>query len=225
MNAIAKRLADLRSQIPPPVRLVAVSKTFPVAAIRQAYAAGMRDFGESRVQEAIAKQAELADLTDICWHYIGRLQSNKAKKTIAHFDWIHTCNSLKLAQRLDRLAAELGKTPKVCLQVKLRSDPSKQGWTPDALAADLAHLDTCSHLKIQGLMTILPQGLNQAETLSAFNDLKQFAQQWQQQASWQHLQLQELSMGMSNDYPLAIEAGATLLRLGRIIFGDRPTLT
>ncbi|MGB0564867.1 MAG: YggS family pyridoxal phosphate-dependent enzyme [Spirulinaceae cyanobacterium] len=206
------------------MRLVAVSKTFPATAVRQAYATGVRDFGESRVQEAIAKQEELADLTDICWHFIGRLQSNKAKKAIAHFDWIHTCDRLKLAERLDRLAAELGKTPQVCLQVKLLPDPSKQGWTPEELAADLATLDTYRHLKVQGLMTILPQGLTPDEARNAFQDLRDYANQWQQEP-WQRLQFQALSMGMSNDYPLAIEAGATMVRLGRIIFGDRPTLT
>lgn len=220
MNAIAKRLDQLRQQIPPPVRLVAVSKTFPAEAIRQAYQAGIRDFGESRIQEATEKQQALADLTDIRWHFIGRLQSNKVKKAIAQFDWIHTCDRLKLALRLDRLAGELGKVPKLCLQVKLRPDPQKQGWTPEQLAVDLLTLDTCAHLDIQGLMTILPLGLNDGEIQATFQATQALANQLQQQ-SWQRIRMQELSMGMSNDYPLAIQAGATMVRLGRIIFGER----
>ncbi|NEO84229.1 MAG: YggS family pyridoxal phosphate-dependent enzyme [Spirulina sp. SIO3F2] len=223
MNAIAERLTQVRSQIPPQVRLIAVSKTFPAEAIRQAYHAGIRDFGESRIQEAAEKQQALADLTDICWHFIGRLQSNKAKKAIAQFDWIHTCDSLKLALRLDRLGGELGKVPKLCLQVKLRPDPNKQGWTPEQLAVDLATLDTCLHLDIQGLMTILPLGLNEREILATFQSVQALALELQQQ-SWQRVQMQELSMGMSNDYAIAIQAGATMVRLGRIIFGERELL-
>jgi hypothetical protein len=222
MGTIAENLVHIRAQIPDSVRLLAVSKTFPAVAIREAYAAGIRDFGESRIQEAEQKQAELADLTDIQWHFIGHLQSNKAKKAIAQFDWIQTCDSLKLAQRLNRLAEEIEQTPKICLQVKIRPDPDKYGWSPSQLQADLAALDQLTGLNIQGLMTILPLGLTAAETVAAFQDLRELAGAIAAQ-SWQHLQMQELSMGMSADYPYAIQAGATMVRLGRLIFGDRAT--
>ncbi len=223
MTTIAKNLAAIRATIPDPVRLLAVSKTFPAAAIRAAYGEGVRDFGESRIQEAIAKQAELTDLTDIQWHFIGHLQSNKAKKALTHFDWIHTCDHLALAQRLDRLAAELGQCPKILLQVKVRPDPDKYGWPLETLWPDLPALTQCHHLNIQGLMTILPLGLTSAETRQAFQETQAAATQIQTQFS-PPLTMTELSMGMSGDYPLAVAAGATIIRVGRGIFGDRPPL-
>jgi PLP dependent protein len=217
---LAERLTVLRQTIPAAVRLIAVTKGVPVAVLRQAYAAGLRDFGESKVQEAIAKQEQLQDLPDITWHLIGHLQGNKAKVALQHFDWIHSVDSLKLAQRLDRLAADLEVQPKACLQVKLHPDPSKYGWSTPDLLQDLPLLDQCQHLKIQGLMTILPQGLNSSEALAVFQAARQLAETIRAQG-WQHLTMAELSMGMSEDYPLAIQAGATLIRLGRILFGER----
>ncbi|TVQ55600.1 MAG: YggS family pyridoxal phosphate-dependent enzyme [Spirulina sp. DLM2.Bin59] len=223
MTTIAENLATIRATIPDGVRLLAVSKTFPAAAIRAAYHEGVRDFGESRIQEAIAKQAELADLTDIQWHFIGHLQSNKAKKALTHFDWLHTCDHLALAQRLDRLAAELGKSPQILLQVKPCPDPDKYGWPLASLWPDLAALAQCHHLNIQGLMTILPLGLTPAATRQAFQETEAAAAQIREQFS-PPLGMTELSMGMSGDYPLAIAAGATMIRIGRGIFGDRPPL-
>src|SRR4028118_2258788 len=114
---IAERIANIRQQLPAGVRLIAVTKQVPVDAMREAYAAGIRDFGESRIQEAELKQSQLQDLPDITWHLIGHLQSNKARKALEQFHWIHSCDSLNLAQRLNRLAAELSLRPKVCLQV------------------------------------------------------------------------------------------------------------
>ncbi|MEA5419817.1 YggS family pyridoxal phosphate-dependent enzyme [Spirulina sp. CCNP1310] len=221
MTTIAENLAAIRATIPDGVRLLAVSKTFPAAAIRAAYGEGVRDFGESRIQEAIAKQADLADLTDIQWHFIGHLQSNKAKKALTHFDWIHTCDHLALAQRLDRLTAQLGKSPKILLQVKPCPDPDKYGWPLESLGADLPALAQCQHLNIQGLMTILPLGLTSEEIRQAFQATQTTAAQIHNQFS-PALTMTELSMGMSGDYPLAIAAGATMIRIGRGIFGDRP---
>ncbi|WP_017306924.1 YggS family pyridoxal phosphate-dependent enzyme [Spirulina subsalsa] len=219
-SAIAQNLARLHQTVPPSVRLIAVSKTFPPAAIREAYATGIRDFGESRIQEAIPKQEALQDLTDIQWHFIGHLQTNKARKALQHFHWIHTCDSLKLAQRLNQIAPELPQSPQILLQVKIRPDPDKYGWTPAQLQTDLEALDHLNALKIQGLMTILPLGLTEAETLKAFEDLQDLRENIGQQ-TWVNLKMEELSMGMSGDYPLAIQGGATMIRLGRIIFGTR----
>jgi len=221
MTTIAENLRAIRATIPDTVRLLAVSKTFPAAAIRAAYGEGVRDFGESRIQEAIAKQAELADLTDIQWHFIGHLQSNKAQKALTHFDWIHTCDHLALAQRLDRLAAPLEKSPRILLQVKPCPDPDKYGWPLESLGEDLPALDQCQHLNIQGLMTILPLSLTSGEIRQAFQATQAAAAQIQGQFS-PALKMTELSMGMSGDYPLAVEAGATMIRIGRGIFGDRP---
>ncbi|MGK7918165.1 MAG: YggS family pyridoxal phosphate-dependent enzyme [Prochloraceae cyanobacterium] len=217
---IAQRINQIRQQIPANVRLIAVTKQVSVEAMREAYAVGIRDFGENRIQEALPKQEQLQDLPDICWHFIGHLQINKAKKAIEHFEWIHSVDSLKLAQRLDRLAAKLPKQPQVCLQVKVLPDPNKYGWDVSELLAALPELDRCNHLKIRGLMTILPLGLSESKMLAAFEATRSLAEKITQQ-DWSNLSLEELSMGMSADYLLAVKAGTTMIRLGRIIFGER----
>lgn len=217
---IAQRIATLRQYIPDSVRLIAVSKTVSIDLIRQAYATGIRDFGENRVQEAQAKRAALADLTDITWHLIGHLQANKVKAALETFDWIHTVDSLKLARRLQTMIPEVERFPKLLLQVKLRPDPQKYGWILPELSAALPELDQLTNLNIQGLMTILPLGLTATEQLAVFQELHDLAQTWQTQA-WKNLCFQELSMGMSGDYPLALQAQTTMIRLGQIIFGPR----
>lgn len=215
---IAERVAQL--QLPDHVRLVAVSKTFPAEAIRAAYEVGLRDFGENKIQEAIAKQAELADLTDITWHFIGHIQTNKARKAIQHFDWIHSVDSLKLAQRLDRIAAEQSRSPICCLQVKLLADPNKYGWTQTDLQQSLADLAQLSHLKLEGIMTIPPYGLPASETQTVFEQAYALGESI---ANHQEtpLPIRYFSMGMSQDFPLAIAAGANLIRLGTTLFGAR----
>ncbi len=219
-DSITQQITQIRPTLPPEVRLIAVTKTIPVEAIRVAYQAGIRDFGENRVQEAREKQTQLQDLTDVRWHLIGHLQSNKAVKAVEQFDWIHSVDSLKLAHRLDRLAQEKQRSPQVCLQVKILPDPDKFGWSETELIQDLPQLDQLQHIKIKGLMTILPQGLNPGEAKLAFERTRQLSEQIRQQ-NWSRIQMQELSMGMSGDYSLAVEAGATMIRLGQIIFGAR----
>lgn len=221
-GSIAERIATIHQQLPTNVRLIAITKQVPVDAMREAYAAGIRDFGESRIQEAEAKIAQLSDLPDLTWHLIGHLQSNKAKKALQLFQWIHSCDNLELAQRLNRLATELSVKPQVCLQVKIAPDPNKYGWTVPELLQDLPELNRCEALNIQGLMTILPLGLTEQESLDVFTRTRELALKIKQQ-NWSNLQMQELSMGMSDDYPLAVQAGATIVRLGRIIFGERAT--
>ncbi|MEH2403170.1 YggS family pyridoxal phosphate-dependent enzyme [Nostoc sp.] len=219
-SSISERIVSIRSSLPTSVRLIAVSKQVSAQAIRSAYAAGIRDFAESRIQEAASKQAELQDLPDITWHFIGHLQSNKAKKAIEQFPWIHSVDNLKLAQRLDQLAQQLGVSPQVCLQVKILPDPNKSGWSVPELLADLPTLNQYKSLQIQGLMTISPSGLNAPEILNVFNLNRQLAREIQEQ-NWSHIKMQQLSMGMSGDYELAVQAGATMVRLGTILFGDR----
>ncbi len=215
---IAENLDKILSQIPSSVRLVAVTKKKSVAAIKEAYNYGIRDFAESRVQEALLKQEQLQDYQDICWHFIGHVQTNKAKKVLENFHWIHSVDSLKLAEYLDKLAANASISPHVCLQVKLLPDPNKYGWNVTEIWQDLPDLESLKHIKIDGLMTILPLGLSKNECLDAFGKTKELATKITENSS---LQLKELSMGMSNDYLLAIEKGATLIRLGTIIFGER----
>jgi hypothetical protein len=219
-SSISERINTVRAQLPPSVRLIAVTKQVPTDVIRAAYTAGIRDFGENRIQEAIAKQAELQDLSDITWHFIGHLQSNKAKKALENFQWIHSVDNLKLAQRLNELAQQIGVSPYVCLQVKILPDPNKSGWSVPQLLADLPTLNQCKNLQIQGLMTIPPLGLNDQEIMAVFNRTRELAQEIQEQ-NWPHIQILHLSMGMSGDYQLAVQAGATMVRLGTILFGER----
>lgn len=219
-TSVAERITQLRRSLPASVRLIAVSKQVSVELIRQAYAAGVRDFGESRVQEAIAKQAQLQDLTDITWHLIGHLQGNKAKAALHTFGWIHSLDSLKLAQQLNDLATRDSQPAKVLVQVKLVSDPDKYGWTVPDLLATLPRLAAYSYLCIHGLMVILPLGLSPAQQLATFEQAQQLREQIRQQ-KWGNMPMQELSMGMSEDYHLAVQAGATMVRLGRTIFGSR----
>jgi pyridoxal phosphate enzyme (YggS family) len=220
MNLIQEKISHILSQIPPQVRLIAVSKTVSPEAIRAAYSAGIRDFAESRLQEALEKQEQLQDLSDICWHFIGHIQTNKAKKTLLYFHWLHSVDSLKLALHLNKLSRELNHAPEILLQVKLLPDPNKYGWSKTELLNDLARLNQCSHLKIRGLMTILPFGLSENEQLKTFQNTQILAQEIQQQ-KYSNIAMGELSMGMSGDYLLAIQAGATMIRLGTIIFGAR----
>jgi pyridoxal phosphate enzyme (YggS family) len=215
---VTQRINQIRQQIPSHVRLVAITKQVSVEAMREAYAAGIRDFGENRLQEALLKQEQLQDLPDISWHFIGHVQANKAKKILEHFQWIHSVDDRAIAQRLNRLAAELPHPPQVFLQVKILPDPNKYGWQIPELLAALPELEQYRNLKIQGLMTILPLGLSDEQILAAFESTRELAQKIKQQSN---LPMEQLSMGMSDDYLLAVKAGATTIRLGRIIFGER----
>ena len=219
-SSIQERILKIQDSLPESVRLIAVSKKVSVAAIREAYAAGIRDFGESRIQEAIDKIDELQDLSGITWHFIGHLQSNKAKKALSYFQWLHSVDSLKLAQRLNLLAQELGVSPKVCLQVKILPDANKSGWTIAQLLDDLVELDLCKSLQIEGLMTIPPLGLDSSEVMSVFNQTRELASKIGDR-NLSNIKIKQLSMGMSGDYQLAIKSGATMIRLGTILFGER----
>ncbi|MEO0375486.1 MAG: YggS family pyridoxal phosphate-dependent enzyme [Cyanobacteria bacterium P01_A01_bin.17] len=217
---IAEQIAAISKQLPPQTRLVAVTKKVSVPAMRQAYQAGIRDFGESRIQELEAKQAEMEDLRDVTWHFIGHLQRNKAKRAVELCQWIHSVDSLALARRLNQLAADRPQQPRICLQVKILDDPDKYGWSVADLKTELSDLMQCNFLDFRGLMTILPLGLSEEEQLSAFKQVRTLAEQLTQQTD-RVLNLQELSMGMSGDYQLAVQAGSTLVRVGRLLFGER----
>lgn len=207
-----------------PVRLVAVTKTFSAEVVRAAYAAGLRDFAENKVQEGIAKRLELRDLTGVTWHFIGTVQSNKSRKVLENFDWIHSVDSLKLAKRLNQQAQELNRCPTCCLQVKLAPDPNKSGFEPPELLAALSALSQLAHLQIVGLMAIAPYGWGPSQTQAVFEraqDLARQISQIVQQKGWETIQMNELSMGMSGDFEAAIAAGSTLIRIGSGLFGQR----
>ena len=221
---IAQRLAQLRQELPPTVRLIAVSKTRSAEHIRAAYAAGQRDFGENRVQEAMEKRAQLTDLTDITWHLIGQLQSNKVKKAIETFDWIHSVDSLKLAERINRISQECDRCPKICFQVKHRPDPSKTGWEPQELLTAVPRMCEYNCVQVEGLMTIPPLSSNNADALKIFQENRELAELITTEAKRLgciNMAMKQLSMGMSGDYSLAVQAGSTLVRLGQTIFGAR----
>ena len=219
-SSVAARLEAIARSLPPQVRLIAVTKKIAPRAIRAAYRHGQRDFGESQIQEVEFKRAELRDLTDIRWHLIGHLQSNKVQRALDLFDWIHSVDSLKLARRINRLAGERDLRPKICLQVKLLNDPTKYGWNVEELWEDLPELATLPHLDIRGMMAIPPLGLNEAETRAFFDRARHLRDKVRTDSDGM-MPLPELSLGMSGDYPLAIEAGATMVRIGRTIFGER----
>jgi PLP dependent protein len=219
-NPYHDRINQIRSQLPAQVRLIAVTKTFPAEVIRIAYTAGIRDFGESRIQEATAKQDLLQDLPDITWHFIGHLQSNKAKKALELFQWIHSVDSLTIAQRLNQLASTMNLKPNICFQVKILPDPNKSGWNVPQLLEELPLLNDCKNLQCQGLMTIPPFGLDDFQILEVFNRTRELAEKINAQ-SWSNIHIEQLSMGMSGDYELAVQAGATMVRLGTILFGTR----
>ena len=207
---IVREIRLLKQQITPEVRLIAITKQVGVEQMRLAYQAGVRDFGENRLQEA---------LVDVNWHFIGHIQKNKAKKVLENFDWIHAVDSWALATRLNRLSEELDKIPQVLLQVKMLPDPNKYGWEVRELWQDLPRLNELRFLNIRCLMTILPYGLSESETAKAFQETQDLATKIRQK-NYSNLAM-ELSMGMSNDYQLAIRAGATMIRPGRLIFGER----
>jgi pyridoxal phosphate enzyme (YggS family) len=192
--------------------VLAVSKGQPAAALRRAVAAGVRRFGESRLQEASAKQEELADLEPLDWHFIGRLQANKARGVLRRFGTLHSVDSLALARRLARIAAEEGVAPAIFLQVKLRPDPGKTGFSAEELRRDWPEIASLAPLRPVGLMTIAPLGLEPEDLRALFGECAALA------AS---LGLAELSMGMSGDWREAAAAGSTWVRLGTALFGAR----
>ena len=197
--------------------LVAVSKTVPAARLRAAVAAGQQVLGENRVQEAESKRAEVPGAT---WHLIGSLQSNKARRAIETFAVVETVGSTELAARLDALVRERGRAPyPVLLQVNVDRDPAKAGFPPDELRRAVEHLDRLHDLDVRGLMTVGRLVDDPEDARATFIALRALSQELR--ASWARLG-PGLSMGMSDDFELAVEEGATIVRVGRAIFGDRP---
>jgi pyridoxal phosphate enzyme (YggS family) len=222
MLELAERLESLRARIvaacaaadrdPAGVELMAVSKTFPVSAIREAYDAGQRVFGESRQQEAAPKVAALPG--DIRWHFIGGLQRNKARKVVADFGVIHSVDSLKLAQYLDRIAAEEGKRPMVYLEVNVAAEESKGGFSEEDLLAAAEELPGLRNLALAGLMAIPPEGGGRRW----FARTREWRDRLRERTG---LVLPGLSMGMSADFEDAVLEGSTIVRVGSALFGNR----
>jgi hypothetical protein len=195
------------------ITLVAVSKKFSSTHMRAAYLAGLRLFGENYVQEFAGKHPDLTDLPDIRFHLIGHLQSNKARVACDLFEVVQTVDSAKLLQRLDAAAAENQRTLEVMLEVRLSPEDSKSGALPQDLPALLAAAQTCPHLSVTGLMTMPPWHADPENSRPYFQELARLAKTFS---------LPKLSMGMSGDLEVAIEEGATLIRVGTALFGSRP---
>ena len=195
------------------VHLLAVSKTKPAAALRDAYAAGLRDFGENYLQEARAKQVELADLP-LCWHFIGPIQSNKTRDIAEHFSWVHSVDRLKIAQRLSEQRPDGLPPLNICIQVNVSGEASKSGCAPADLPA-LAHaISALPRLTLRGLMAIPEPTDERAEQDAAFAKVRELQEGL-------NMGLDTLSMGMSHDLESAIAQGATWVRIGTALFGAR----
>ena len=206
---------------PASVRLVAVSKTFPPELIREAAACGQIDFGENKVQEALAKQAALADLP-VRWHLVGHLQSNKARKAV-NFHAIHAVDSVELVHRLDQSAEAAGCSPEVLLQVDLANEATKFGAPPEQLPALVDRLNACKALRLKGLMTLPPAVDEPGHARPYFARLRELMDELIPTVRSPEA-FHDLSMGMSHDFEVAIEEGATIVRVGSAIFGIRQTL-
>ncbi len=201
------------------ITLIAVSKTFDAATVQSAVDAGARDFGENRVQEALTK-APLVRGDHIRWHLIGHLQSNKARAALEIFDVIHSIDSLSLVERLDRISGELGKRPVVLVQVDLGQEATKTGATEGELPEIVEALGHAAHLDFRGLMTLPPFFEDAEEARGYFRRLREIREGINHARTSEH-HLTELSMGMSHDFEVAIEEGATMVRVGTAIFGER----
>lgn len=198
------------------VRLVAVTKRNPPEWIRPLVACGARDLGENYPQELWSKVEALADLGDVVrWHLIGHLQSNKVKKTLPLVAMIHAVDSLKLLRILDDAAGSMADPPPVCLQVNTSDEPSKHGWDPTRILADAEAIAACRSIPIAGLMTMAAWGTTAETSRDSFVALRQLRDRLRDRTG---LALDELSMGMSNDFETAIEEGATLVRVGSALF-------
>lgn len=217
---------------PADITLVAVSKRKPVADVLAALGAGVQHFGENRVEEAETKlpavAQQLGDRPQPRWHMVGHIQSRKAKDVLPLFPVIHSVDSLKLADKLDRIAAENDLQPQVFIQVNVSGEAQKygfqgHGWehnpaVREQLLEDLRHITALEHLTVRGLMTMAPYGAPEPELRDVFVSLSALKATAQDTLG---VQMPDLSMGMTDDYPLAIEAGATIVRVGRAIFGER----
>jgi pyridoxal phosphate enzyme (YggS family) len=234
--SIADRLTEIRARIsaasqaagrdPSSVRLVAVSKTFPVEAIADAFAAGQRDFGENRVQEALQKIEQAlqkigrsADQS-IRWHLLGHLQTNKARKAAPAFAMIQSVDSVELIHKLDQAAADTQHAPELLIQVDLAGEATKFGVPPNEMPRLFDAAAACRAAKVVGLMTLPPFPEMPEDSRPWFRQLRELRDQWQASGVPASM-LRELSMGMSGDFEVAVQEGATIVRVGTAIFGSR----
>ena len=202
----------IKYSLPLGVSLLAVSKGHHPDSIRALSGYGQLDFGESRLQESIQKKSELNDLTQLRWHFVGKLQKNKVRGVIKEFDFIHSVDSFSLIERISRISQEEQKKPKIFLQVKLRDDPQKGGFLKQDLLKSWPEIVSLKNIQLLGLMTIPPISLDLDQRKDLFCECRNLVN---------HLGLKDCSMGMSNDWQEALECGTTWIRLGSLLFGKR----
>jgi len=240
LDAVRERIAGAAARAgrdPSAITLVAVTKGHPLAAVREAAAGGLLDIGENRVQEAQAKQEAWPD-APVRWHLIGHLQRNKARYAVGRFALIHSLDSVRLADELEKVAAARGVTQDVLVQVNVAREPQKDGVSPEEAPALVAHVAGLPHLRLQGLMTMAPLTGDGSVVRATFRGLRELRDRLgagfgvlgagdvatgHPTPGTQHLapSTWHLSMGMSGDFEIAIEEGATMLRLGTVLFGER----
>ncbi len=224
VQARVRAAAERCGRDPQQIRIVAISKTHAPAVVRAAYQLGLRDFGENRVEEGLPKQQALRDLPEIRWHMVGHIQSRKAKDVISGFQVVHSVDRMKIARRLDRYAGQQGQRLPAMLECNVSGEASKYGWSLSSQAEwgevvdELAAIEAMPNLEVSGLMTMAPLVADPELVRPVFRKLRQLRDFLRDSVSnrWT-----ELSMGMSDDFEVAIEEGATVLRIGRAIFGPR----
>jgi len=229
MNGIQENVERVRERmaaacrrcgrVPDSVKLLAISKTFPPERIRAAYEAGLRDFGENRVQEAQAKLPALSDLS-ITWHLVGHLQTNKARTARELFQWVHSLDSLRLAQKLDQVGLSTAGRLPVLLEVNLGGEESKSGVAESEIAPLAEQVSGLQTLEVRGLMVIPPWFADPEQARPYFRRLRELGREIAAKKI-PHISMRDLSMGMSHDFEVAIEEGATIIRVGTAIFGAR----
>ena len=219
LEIVRSRIASAATRAgrdPADVELVAISKTHPAGLVREVAEAGQELFGESRVQEALVKIPELPGR--LRWHFIGHLQANKVRKALPLFELIHGVDTMEIARDIDRIATELGLHPRVLLEVNVSGEGSKHGFTPEALERGLEELLALPRLQVEGFMTMAPLAPEAEASRPFFAALRALRDRLAAQAG---IPFPTLSIGMSGDYEVAVEEGATLVRVGSAIFGGR----
>ena len=218
VELIRANLLDIEKKIAPcKPRIIGVTKYYANEAIVNGYEAGLRDFAESRVFDAISKIESLPDKVkkSSVFHFIGHLQTNKAEKVVQYFDYIHSVDSLKLAKVISEKACQLDKREKILLQVNIAREEQKYGYSKEGLKIDLAEIIELKGLEVVGLMCMAPIDASDEELRALFGDLRNFKTELEGEFN---IELPELSMGMSNDYEIAVSEGATMIRIGRKLF-------
>lgn len=219
LSHIAQRLSAIRATIPAEVTLVCVSKFHPTEAIMEAYACGERDFGESRVQELLPKYNALPK--DIRWHFIGHLQTNKVKQIVPFVHMIHSVDSLRLLETINREAEKLQRRVKVLLEVHIAKEATKSGFTPEEFLSLNTKLSTLNHIDVCGVMGMATNTDDEDEWRRCFREIKHLGEQLLSHSELPNNSAPQISMGMSDDYLVAIEEGSTMVRIGSTIFGNR----